>query len=141
LQLRRRGLAVLLIHHAGKSGQQRGTSKREDLLDVVIGLSRPADYDPKEGAKFVLEFSKARHLAGADAQSLELTLAGNETRAVWQCRTVEATTLDRVAMLANEGLTQAEIALELDLNKSNVSRHMRKARELKLVVDNTKGSK
>ncbi len=27
LQLRRRGLAVLLIHHAGKGGQQRGTSR------------------------------------------------------------------------------------------------------------------
>ena len=44
LSLRRRGIAVVLVHHAGKGGQQRGTSKREDLLDVVIGLSRPKDY-------------------------------------------------------------------------------------------------
>ena len=38
LSLRRRGIAVILIHHAGKGGLQRGTSKREDLLDAVIGL-------------------------------------------------------------------------------------------------------
>ena len=34
LGLRRRGVAVLLVHHAGKSGAQRGTSRREDVLDV-----------------------------------------------------------------------------------------------------------
>ena len=34
------------------------------------------------------------------------------------------------AALAREGLSQSEIAGELEINKSNVSRHMRKAREL-----------
>lgn len=139
LQLRRRGMAVLLIHHAGKGGQQRGTSKREDLLDVVIGLSRPKDYDPRQGAVFVLEFTKARNLSGDGAESLELELGGDEERAVWQCRTVEASTFDRVVALANEGLSQSEIATELDLNKSNVSRHLRKARELGLVKASTAG--
>lgn len=139
LQLRRRGMAVLLIHHAGKGGQQRGTSKREDLLDVVIGLSRPKDYDPRQGAVFVLEFSKARNLAGDGAESLELELGGDDQRAVWQCRTVESSTFDRVVALADEGLSQSEIATELDLNKSSVSRHLRKARELGLVKTSSAG--
>ena len=137
LGLRRRGMAVLLIHHAGKGGQQRGTSKREDLLDVVIGLSRPKDYDPRQGAVFVLEFTKARNLSGDGAESLELELGGDEDRAVWKCSTVEASTFDRVVALANEGLSQSEIASELELNKSNISRHLRKARELGLVKANT----
>jgi len=140
LSLRRRGIAVLLIHHAGKGGQQRGTSKREDLLDVVIGLRRPPDYDPKQGAVFILEFSKARNLSGEDAQSLELELGGDATRAVWHCRTVEASTFDRVVALANEGLSQSEIATELDINKSNVSRHIRRAKDLGLVKQPTKGA-
>jgi putative DNA primase/helicase len=46
LRLRRRGVAVLLIHHAGVNGRQRGTSRREDALDTVIALRRPADYSP-----------------------------------------------------------------------------------------------
>jgi RimJ/RimL family protein N-acetyltransferase len=46
LSLRRRGITVLLLHHAGKSGAQRGTLRREDLLDVVIKLKHPADYSP-----------------------------------------------------------------------------------------------
>lgn len=40
LALRRRGKSVLLLHHDGKGGQQRGTSRKEDILDVVIGLRR-----------------------------------------------------------------------------------------------------
>ena len=130
LTLRRRGIAVVLVHHAGKGGQQRGTSKREDLLDVVIGLSRPKDYDPTQGAVFVAEFTKARNLTGEDAESLEFMLGGDEDQAQWSFRTVESSTYDRVVALAREGLSQSEIAGELEINKSNVSRHMRKAREL-----------
>jgi putative DNA primase/helicase len=121
---------VVLVHHAGKGGQQRGTSKREDLLDVVIGLSRPKDYDPSQGAVFVAEFTKARNLMGADAESLELQLGGDDDRAVRTWRTVESSTYDRVVALTKEGLTPGEICAELDINKSNVSRHLRKAREL-----------
>lgn len=130
LSLRRRGIAVILVHHAGKGGQQRGTSKREDLLDVVIGLSRPPDYEPSQGAVFISEFTKARNLTGTDAESLELTLGGTEDRATWTCSTVESSTYDRVVALAKEGLKPGEICAELEVNKSNVSRHLRKAREL-----------
>jgi putative DNA primase/helicase len=38
LGLRRRGISVLFIHHAGNNGRQRGTSRREDALDTVIAL-------------------------------------------------------------------------------------------------------
>ncbi len=30
LDLRRRKIAVVIVHHAGRSGEMRGTSKRED---------------------------------------------------------------------------------------------------------------
>ena len=133
LALRRRGIAVLLIHHAGKGGQQRGTSKREDLLDVVIGLSRPQDYDPQKGAVFVVDFTKARNLMGEDAESLELELAGDDDRALWKWRTVESSTFDRVVDLARDGLRPNEIATELEVNKSTVSRALRKAREQGLI--------
>jgi putative DNA primase/helicase len=136
LSLRRRGIAVLMVHHAGKGGQQRGTSKREDLLDAVIGLSRPKDYDPRDGAVFIAEFTKGRNLTGGnDAESIELRLEGSDEQATWTWRTVEASTFDRVVALANEGLKQSEIADELKINKSNVSRHLRAARELGLVKD------
>jgi len=55
---RRQGRAVILLHHAGKGGAQRGTSKREDVLDTVISLRHPADYSPEEGARFEVHFSE-----------------------------------------------------------------------------------
>ena len=128
LQLRRRGIAVLMIHHSGKNGEQRGTSKKEDLLDAVIKLKRPVEYDPKNGAIFVLEFTKARNLSGDAAQSLELTLTGDENQAEWLCRTVEQSTFARVVALSKEGMGQIDIAEELQINKSTVSRHLKAAR-------------
>jgi putative DNA primase/helicase len=129
LSLRRRGIAVLLVHHSGKNGEQRGTSKKEDLLDVVIKLSRPKDYDPRQGAAFVLEFTKARHLTGDAAESLEIALGGDENIATWTYTALEDSTFDRVVKLAKEALSPNEIANELGVNKSTVSRHLRAARE------------
>lgn len=37
LRLRSKGKSVLFIHHSNKSGSQRGTSKKEDILDTVRG--------------------------------------------------------------------------------------------------------
>ena len=135
LGLRRRGIAVLLVHHSGKNGEQRGTSKKEDLLDVVLKLARPADYDPKDGSVFVMEFTKARNLIGEDAESLELALKVDDAtkRASWVWKTATEGTFSRVVALANDGLKQHEIAEELGINKSNVSRAMKKARELGMI--------
>ena len=54
--LRRRGVSVLIVHHAGKGGEQRGTSRREDVLDTSISLRRPSDYLPTEGARFEVHY-------------------------------------------------------------------------------------
>ena len=61
LKLRRHGISVLLIHHAGTNGRQRGTSRREDALDTVIALRRPEDYSPEQGARFEIHFEKLRN--------------------------------------------------------------------------------
>ncbi len=131
LHQRAQGRSVLFIHHAGKGGQQRGTSRREDVLDTVIALRRPTDYQPEAGAVFEVHFEKARGLYGEDVQPFEASLSTDEHGArVWTTRSVEDCTLDRVAALLNDGLTQNEIAVELDLHKSTVSRAARKARAL-----------
>jgi DNA-binding CsgD family transcriptional regulator len=127
LALRRRGITVVMIHHAGKGGDQRGTSKREDLLDVSIRLSRPKDYTPEQGARFELTFTKARHLHGDAAEALELMLkTDDEGAAIWEWQTLEGSTYQRVVELAKENLSQAEIARELEINRSTVNRHYRK---------------
>ena len=78
LRLRRRGVSVLVVHHAGKNGEQRGVSNREDLLDTSISLRRPSDYSPAEGARFEVHVAKGRGLRGAPALPFEATLASRQ---------------------------------------------------------------
>jgi hypothetical protein len=51
LRLRAARKSVVIVHHAGKGGAQRGTSRKEDVLDSVILLRRPLDYDAGQGAR------------------------------------------------------------------------------------------
>jgi hypothetical protein len=51
LELRRRGLSVIMIHHNNKSGAQNGTERRMVPLDTAIDLSRPSGYRASEGAR------------------------------------------------------------------------------------------
>ena len=129
LRMRSSGRSVIFIHHSGKGGQQRGTSKREDLLDVVIQLKRPADYLPTQGARFEIHFEKARALYGKDVTALEVTLNTVSGSQQWDTRTVEVASDTQMIELANLGLCQADIAKELGVNRSTVCRGLGKATE------------
>jgi putative DNA primase/helicase len=122
LTLRRRGIAVLLVHHAGKNGQQRGASKREDLLDLVVELRRAGDYDPKLGAAFSWVISKGRHLHGEDAGELDLTLKIEDGLARWTFKEAEASNQERIFALDDEGLSASMIAEELGSARSTAWR-------------------
>lgn len=83
LDLRSDGKSVLVVHHAGKSGDQRGTSRREDAMDCAIRLSRPDDYESRQGARFVVEYTKGRELYGADCHSFEAQFVSREDGVRW----------------------------------------------------------
>lgn len=133
LDLRRRGLSVLLMHHAGKSGQQRGTSRREDVLDVVVNLKHPTDYTPEQGARFEVHIEKGRHILGDDASSFEAQLEVRGGVAIWTTRDIEDVELMRVVELSSENLTVRDIADETGLSKSKVSRLQKKAKAVGLL--------
>lgn len=128
LKWRARGRSILFIHHAGKGGQQRGTSRREDVLDTVINLRRPGQYSPEESAVFEVHFEKARGVMGDAVAPFEARLGTPDaTGNPWSVRSVEDGTYERVIALLEEGLSQTEIAAELDIHKSRVSRHRKRA--------------
>ncbi|WP_018872976.1 AAA family ATPase [Thioalkalivibrio sp. ALJ16] len=125
LRHRAAGRSVLFVHHAGKGGAQRGTSRREDVLDTVINLRRPAEYTPDQGAAFEIHFEKARGIHGEDVEPFEARLELRAGRLEWTCRSVEDSTRQRVLALHEDGLRPVEIATELECNRSTVSRHLR----------------
>jgi hypothetical protein len=134
LRLRSRFLSVLFIHHTGKGGLQRGTSRREDVLDTVIALRKPGDYMPDEGARFEVHFDKARNIHGDSLKPFEAKLITVNGIQQWALRTLEDSLTERVAKLLNEGVPQHEIPELLGVAKGTVSKHKRKAQEKGLLI-------
>lgn len=131
IRLRHRGLATVLVHHAGKGGQQRGTSGREDSLDTVIQLSPPSDYDPREGCHFELRFTKSRSVTGEDVASLDVKLENQEGQLVWTYQPVERSVQERVRRLVEDGETSpSAIAEELNITKGYASKLVRKVKAM-----------
>jgi len=122
LGLRRQGKSVVIVHHAGKGGNQRGTSAKEDVLDTVIALRRPDNYDPIQGARFEVHLDKARGVYGPEARPFELQLHSDRGVASWTHRTIEDVNKSRAIELKAEGYSIREIAAEMDISKSMVQR-------------------
>lgn len=118
LSLRRMGKAVLLVHHAGKSGGQRGSSAKEDILETVIRLSRPSDYGMDQGCRFEVHLTKARTVLGTYAQPFEAWLQDGE----WLTRDLEDGRVVRIRELLEIGMSVKDIATELDVHRSTVYR-------------------
>jgi putative DNA primase/helicase len=142
LGLRRRGIAVLLVHHAGTNGRQRGTSRREDTLDTVVALRRPEDYSPEQGARFEIHFEKLRNrVDGVGAIPFEAkveTITVNDQDGIrWSCCDLKSPMLKRAAELFSEGMTVREVAATLRISKSEAGRLRIRALEDGILVPET----
>ena len=62
LHLRAQGYTVVFVHHAGKSGDSRGTSSMDDFLDLILKLEHPSKYTAADGLKVNVIFDKVRDL-------------------------------------------------------------------------------
>jgi hypothetical protein len=144
LRHRAKGRAVLFIHHAGKGGQQRGASRREDVLDTVISLRRPTEYNPADGAVFELHFEKARNLTGDEAQPLDVRLLGDENGISWEFSPAEDGILARLEALVQDGASRTKIMDELGLSRFALVRLVDKAnasgRNIKLPDSRKRGN-
>lgn len=124
LEQRRKGKSVLFIHHCGKSGQQRGTSRKEDVLDTVLTLRRPPDYSPEHGARFEVRFDKSRGFHGAEAEPFEARLAGEQ----WITSEIRAADdIESLAALKAAGCSIREIADRTGVPRSTVARKLGEA--------------
>jgi len=118
LGLRRRGVAVLLVAHAGKSAHAgaRGTSAREDLLDLVLGLHRPPDLRAEDGAAFTVRFEKARALTSAETADLRVELRdGPDGAILWTFGTDREGTKREALLRLRNGEPATSIRRELNI--------------------------
>ena len=106
LELRYAGISTVMLHHTGKEGKQRGTSAREDNIDISIELKKPEGYTPDCGAKFTCHFSKARvGMEGlVQINDMIFHLQEKDGRMVWTHRESKTETKVTVLRMLDEGI-------------------------------------
>lgn len=129
MQQRAKGRAVVLIHHAGKGGQQRGTSRREDILDTVICLKKPDDYDPADGMRCEFVFEKARNLDGAEIETLAVDFTTKGGKAVFTSSAVKSDVMSQIHALIAAGASRSEIQTETGKSRFQLQRLQERAKE------------
>jgi putative DNA primase/helicase len=125
LKHRARGRAVIYLHHHGRSGNPRGTSAREIVLDARIKLTRDENLSGDKVTAFKLEFPKAREFYGADAAPMIAYLSTQSGTVEWRRETVKDSTREQVAALLRDGFKPADIAKELKITRGRVSQIMK----------------
>jgi 5S rRNA maturation endonuclease (ribonuclease M5) len=130
LELRFASIATIMLHHVNKDGGQRGTSAREDNIDISMMLKKPHDYTPEDGARFVIHFSKARvqtkhlNIMGDTEFKLMIDESGDH---VWTYKNVRQSAKIEVIKMIDDGLDQKTIAENLNVSKGYVSQLKKQA--------------
>lgn len=126
LMLRRRGIAVILIHHSGKGGAQRGTSRRADILDVILKIESDPEHilDNDGKTHVVVTFEKARSMSGGQRVPFTAVLQGTPAGdgLVWTRAAGTRPLGEQIRALLLLGMSCGEIQNELKTTRSYVYR-------------------
>lgn len=136
IDLKRSGKSVLLIDHSGKDPEHgnRGTSKKQDIMDAVVSLEKPASYKITDGAKFIIRYQKSRNIAGDILKPVgfQLETVGEQGFTSWSEFQVtdtgsqtkkeaeKAKKLETVGHLLSQGKSYRDIESETGISKSTV---------------------
>ncbi|HAL70689.1 MAG TPA: hypothetical protein DCP71_02840 [Verrucomicrobiales bacterium] len=124
LTLRHRSITVLIVHHAGRNGMMRGSSRREDMAHWILSLKD----DTEEGGlrkAFTTAFAKVRNCSGTQARPLRWILDTYQQPLKVDCTLHEGTE----AMLCHirDGVNRAgDLAEMMGVHVGTVSKWARK---------------
>jgi putative DNA primase/helicase len=131
LELRFAGIATVMLHHTNKEGGQRGTSAREDNIDITILLKHPPDYTPEDGARFIAHFMKSRfvdtHELPLIADTVFHLVEDDKGRLTWTWGNVKQEIRMEVLKLMDEGHRQTDVANILGITRGYVSQIVKSA--------------
>lgn len=123
LELRRNKIAVVIIHHAGRNGAMRGTSRREDAAFWILQLTEAkADSALGPGTNFVARFIKNRNCTEDAAPPMQWHF-GQKDDGKAAVSIKKLSTIDVFRQWVEDGLTHAsDIAQEMGISKGQVSK-------------------
>lgn len=125
LHLRRLGIAVVIVAHAGRNGaHMRGASRREDAAAWVVRLDDANDAATiKRGAKFVSMFTKPSRHTPNEVPAYEWEFCPDSLTERCEIKFRAATGLDVFLQWLEDGLeTCSDIAEAMHTSKGTVSK-------------------
>lgn len=139
MRMKAAGLAVILVHHAGKSGETyRGSSNLATTFEVIAGLATPKDATSLQGTAFDLSFGKYRgKRTDAHAETTAWLIEGDRTGALrWDWKKSDTAIINQMvaAVLTGEFATDRALAKHLDMSTSKLSRWRAKGIRLKAIT-------
>jgi RecA-family ATPase len=139
-KLKQTGCAIVIIHHAGKGGQQRGTSSREDALDTVIAL-RPTSKTPESGVDVDVIFEKSRHISGIQTAAMNFKILSEPGSGVlkWEMSQAGNSKRNEVIKLLTQGLSYREISERVGVSKAMVGKYKQTAIEKGWIQETEEG--
>lgn len=127
------GRAVLMVHHQGKSGLQRGTSSRMEVLDAELSLKKA------ERGALELTIERIRDHDGPIGPALTLRLDIADGAARWRNVTRNkdelGSTRKQVLALMKKGNKPSHIAKLIKKSRATVNEHARALQEKGLIRD------
>ena len=111
LELRRRKITTIIVHHAGRAGDNmRGGSRREDPAHWILSL-KDASEEGTGCMRFTTTFTKCRNCQGREAPPLRWTIKDEGEGIVYTCENYSG----RDALLSHisDGVTSATELAEL----------------------------
>ncbi len=129
LHFRRHKIAVILIHHAGRSGEMRGTSKREDAAFWVISLDDAKKHaDDKRGARFISRFTKPSRNTQDEVPAFEWHVVTDPMTGGISVACKAAQSLDVFRRWIEDGVKECgQLAEEMRVSKGTISKWAKKA--------------
>ena len=120
LDLRRRKIAVVIVHHAGRSGEMRGTSRREDNVFWIIALDdSKRKAEDKRGARFISYFTKPSRNTQEEIPAFEWHFVTHQSTGVVSIGHKQAQTLDVFQSIIEAGVTECDqIAAEMKVQNT-----------------------
>lgn len=148
LKIRALNVAVIFIHNSGESGKQRGTTAREDNINIVLKLSRVSK--KVKDAYLKIEFEKTRGLAWSPGlEPFTLRIVDSENGGLtWETddapastgggKKISEETKDLIKALLLDKRPQKEIVELTGKSQPKVSGVLQELVDLRLVEKDTK---
>lgn len=142
LQLKTAGVATMLIHHAGKNGDFRGSSKLAATFETIIKLERNREEATQGEAQFRVCWDKVR--AGGPNKTVREVMAklktrdadtfGGEDQTIWEYEAADLDRLDdiRERLRAGEFKYLKEIADLYGVSRTMITKYVDKGKQLGL---------